>query len=162
MSTFHRILVPVDGSPPSDEAVACAGRLAREWVADLIFAHVIDADRLVCAEVPGLDISAVLQDAAANGRHLLERAAASAGALGLTARTRLREGRTVETLLALAQEDGADLIAMGSHGRSGFKRLMMGSTTEMLLRGCHISVLVVHAPEAALEAAPAGASRAAL
>jgi len=152
MSTFRRILVPVDGSQPSEEAVAFTLRLASEWAAEVIFAHVIDADRLVCAEVPGIDVGAVLNDAAGDGRRLLERAAASAATLGLTARTRLREGRTVETLLALANDDGADLIAIGSHGRSGFKRLMMGSTTEMLLRSCHLPVLVVHAAEAAPEA----------
>jgi len=166
MGIFRRIFVPVDGSAPSEEAVAYAGRLALEWGAEVIFAHVIDPDRLVCAEVPGIDIGAVLDDAAGDGRRLLERVAASAAALGLTPRTRLRDGRTVETLLALAAEDGADLIAIGSHGRSGFKRLMMGSTTEMLLRSCHIPVLVVHAPEPASEPAPetatAGELRAAL
>jgi nucleotide-binding universal stress UspA family protein len=116
----------------------------------------------VCAEVPGIDVGAVLNDAAGDGRSLLERAAASAAGSGLTARTRLREGRTVDTLLGVAQEDGADLIVIGSHGRSGFKRLMMGSTTEMLLRSVCIPVLVVHAPEPALETAPAGGLRAAL
>jgi nucleotide-binding universal stress UspA family protein len=149
MSTFRRIFVPVDGSAPSSEAVAFATRLAAEWAAELIFAHVVDADRLVCAEVPGLDVSSILHDAAGDGRQLLGRASAAAAALGVTARTHLREGRTVETLLELAKTDAADLIAMGSHGRSGFKRLMMGSTTEALLRACRIPVLVVHAPEGA-------------
>ncbi len=162
MSTFRRILVPVDGSQPSDEAVAFGLRLAGEWAAEVIFAHVIDADRLVCAEVPGIDVSAVLNEAGGDSRLLLERAAASATALGLTAQTRLREGRTVETLLALATDDGADLIVIGSHGRSGFKRLMMGSTTEMLLRSCRLPVLVVHAAEATPEGAPEVALPAAL
>jgi len=162
MSTFRRIFVPVDGSSPSDEAVAYAVRLAHEWRAELMFAHVIDADRLVCAEVPGIDVGGVLYGAADDGRRLLERAAASAATLGVTARTHLCEGRTVTTLLGLAADDVADLIVIGSHGRSGFKRLMMGSTTEVLLRSCRIPVLVVHEPEAAQEAAPAGELRVAL
>jgi len=146
MATFGRLFVPVDGSAPSTEAVTLAARLAHEWSAELVFAHVLDADRLVCAEVPGLDVGSILHDAANDGRRLLASATASAAALGITARTHLREGRTVETLLGLARDDAADLIAIGSHGRSGFSRLVMGSTTEALLRVCPIPVLVVHAP----------------
>jgi nucleotide-binding universal stress UspA family protein len=108
---------------------------------------VVDADRLVCAEVPGLDVGGILHSAADDGRRLLERASAAALAAGVRAHTHLREGRTVETLLDLAKSDQSELIVIGSHGRSGFRRLMMGSTTEALLRVCRIPVLVVHAPD---------------
>jgi nucleotide-binding universal stress UspA family protein len=162
MSIFRRIFVPVDGSPPSNEAVAFAIRLAGEWSSELTFAYVVDADRLVCAEVPGLDVGGILHTAADDGRRLLQQASASAAVAGISARTHLREGRTVDTLLDLAKSGHADLIVIGSHGRSGFRRLMMGSTTEALLRVCKIPVLVVHAPNVAVETVALGELRAAL
>lgn len=58
---------------------------------------------------------------------------------------RVIEGRPTETILRTAAEIGADLIAMGTHGRSGWNRLMLGSVTERVLRETDIPVLTVRA-----------------
>jgi nucleotide-binding universal stress UspA family protein len=67
---------------------------------------------------------------------------------GVTVGHRLEEGDTVEDILTAAQECGADLIVMGTHGRTGLRRVLMGSVAENVVRRAPCAVLTVrdHGP----------------
>jgi nucleotide-binding universal stress UspA family protein len=77
---------------------------------------------------------------------------------GVEAERRLEEGDPVEAILRVAEEIGADLIVMGTHGRTGLSRLFMGSVAEQVLRRAPCPVLTLKSPFAATVAAPAEAA----
>ena len=70
-------------------------------------------------------------------------AAGRATVLGLSARTALSDGSPIEAIRKLAHDECADLIVMGSHGRRGLERFVVGSTTEGVIRERDVPVLVV-------------------
>jgi nucleotide-binding universal stress UspA family protein len=145
MSVFERIVVPVDGSEPSENAVALAIRLAGELHAGLTFCHVVDREAIVApyVAVPYGDAGPSLAYAHEEGERLLKAAAAKAGEAGIEARTRLVEGSAVEAIVRLCAAERFDLIVMGSHGRRGLARVFVGSVAEGVLRTAALPVLVV-------------------
>jgi nucleotide-binding universal stress UspA family protein len=70
---------------------------------------------------------------------------AALGAEGVQVSGQLLEGRPDQAILAAAQANGADLIVVGSHGRTGLERMLMGSTSERILNQADCPVLVVKA-----------------
>ena len=91
-----------------------------------------------------------------NGRVLLEQAVAEVAKQGYQADSALREsfsGRAADEIVAEARECKADLIVLGTHGRRGVSRLVMGSDAEQVVRDAPVPVLLVRAQE------PAGKSR---
>ena len=77
------------------------------------------------------------------GKRILSEALHAAATAHAKARAELCEGEPVAAILRLADEHGVDLIVMGSHGRGGIGRLLVGSTTEGVLRRCNVPVLVL-------------------
>jgi nucleotide-binding universal stress UspA family protein len=150
MSTFERILVPVDGSGPSEDAVALAVRLASDLRAALTFCHVVDREAIVAqyVAVPYGDAGPSLEYAHDEAERLLKDAAEKAGRAGIETQTKLLEGPSVEKIVALCEEEHFDLIVMGSHGRRGLARMFMGSVAEGVLRIAAVPVLVVRRPGA--------------
>ena len=73
----------------------------------------------------------------------------------------LLDGDPATEIVRYAHDAGSDLIVMGTHGRTGLERLLMGSVAERVLRNAHCSVLVVKMPRAASSAIPQGAKPAA-
>src|SRR5271166_2512079 len=100
MSIFARILVPVDGSPPSDQAVTLALQVARACGSTLTFCHVVDRSRIAVetANIPFADPSPLIADANAEGEKILAAAVARAGGAGLAAHTVLCDGEPISTL----------------------------------------------------------------
>jgi nucleotide-binding universal stress UspA family protein len=145
MSIFARILIPVDGSPQSERAIDLALDVARTCGGDLTFCHVVDRSRIAIetSNIPFADPTPLLDDACAEGERLLANAAGRATALGLSVRTALSDGAPVDAILKLAHDEGCDLIVMGSHGRRGLERFVVGSTTEGVMRESDVPVLVV-------------------
>jgi nucleotide-binding universal stress UspA family protein len=144
---FRNILVPVDGSEPSKSAVTFALRMAREERAAVTFAHAVEVTRIIAmtstsAIGPQYALDAALQA----GREILADAQAQADDAKVKARTELLEGDCVNCLLDLAERVKADLIVVGSHGRAGISRALLGSVAEGILRRATIPVLVTHAP----------------
>jgi nucleotide-binding universal stress UspA family protein len=90
-----------------------------------------------------LQVEAFLEEGVRTGRELLEAAAKAAAERGIAAETRLEDGAPVEAILHLARELAPDLIVMGTHGRRGLTRLVLGSTTESVLHRSAVPVLVV-------------------
>jgi nucleotide-binding universal stress UspA family protein len=146
---FSRILVGVDGSEPSDDAVILAARLAREHGGRLFLCHSVNWRPLI-AEIESttfrrVEPTPLIQSLTEQGEALLDRAATTAKRFGVDAQRCPVEGDPAETVLAVAGEENCDLIVMGTHGRRGLDRLVVGSTTEAALRASTIPVLTVRA-----------------
>ena len=145
MSMFKRILVPVDGSAPSDAAVALALRLARDQDAKLCFVHVCEVAKiaaLVSAPTAGIDPSYAIEAERESGEVALQTALGRAKGSGIDAESWLEEGICVSTILDVARKHEADLIVIGSHGRGGIARALLGSVAEGVLRHSDSPVLV--------------------
>jgi nucleotide-binding universal stress UspA family protein len=145
MSIFARILVPVDGSDQSARAIDLAIDVAKATGGELAFCHVVDRSRIAVetANIPFADPTPLIQEADSEGEKLLAAAAALATAAGLSATKCLCDGAPVDAILKAAHDEKIDLIVMGSHGRRGLERFVVGSTTEGLMRESDIPVLVV-------------------
>jgi len=117
------------------------------------------------ADAAGVD--KVLDDLRANGRKVLAKAEALARDRGVEAKALLVETKgasIADTILAQAKKLRADVIVLGTHGRRGLRRAVMGSDAEAVLRDARVPVLLVRAPErSASKAVPraSGAKRAA-
>lgn len=155
---YQRILLAVDGSPTSDLALREAARIAASGAIVRVL-NVVENPLLSFPAVYGVayDLEIVANAAREGGREVLAAAEAELA-------RRVQPGVTVEThLLDLTQQGGAipgaieheadtwpaDLIVIGSHGRSGVKRLLLGSVAEHLLRLSTRPVLLVRGPQAA-------------
>ena len=142
---FKQILVPIDGSPTAALAVAKAQGLAKAFDAIVTVIYVIDPYPFTGV---GTEF-AYGQDqyfaaAKAEAGTALEAARASLIAGGVAVNTLSVDGHSVhKSILETAQSIGADLIVMGSHGRRGIEKLVLGSVTQRVLGDTHLPVLVV-------------------
>jgi nucleotide-binding universal stress UspA family protein len=144
---FHNMLVPVDGSGPSDAAIGLAVKVAGDEGAKITFAHVVEVAKLASMAAPSsIDPSFAVDAARRAGQEILDQAKARAQKAKLTIMTVLLEGDAVSALVDLAADRKFDLIVVGSHGRSGIRRALLGSVAEGILRRSPVPVLVTHAP----------------
>jgi nucleotide-binding universal stress UspA family protein len=144
---YRKILVPVDGSPTSDLGLQEAIRLAGLTGARLRLLHVIDVLSLAIAGEGYAGTSADLLAAVREGgEDIVRRARGTVEAAGLPVDTALHEntaGRVSELVSEEAARWGADLIVLGTHGRRGVGRLMLGSDAEQIIRLAPVPVLLV-------------------
>ena len=144
---YQSILVPVDGSPTSrrglDEAIA-VGRLTG---ARLRLMHVVDQTSFaMSADAFGAYTGDLLTLLRQGGEQILVDAKAKVEAAGLAADTVLREslaGRVYDLVTAEALAWPAELIVLGTHGRRGAGRMLLGSDAEQILRLSPVPVLLV-------------------
>lgn len=148
---YQRILVPVDGSAASLLGLQEAIRLAKDQKAALRLLHVVH-DFLVAGGHGAAAYSTMLrQDLRDKGEKLLDQAAAVVRAQGMQAETRMVEtpgGSVGEMIVEHAQEWPADLIVLGTHGRRGIRRLVLGSDAEIVVRTTPVPVLLVREQKA--------------
>ena len=150
MSAYRKILVAVDGSKASAKGLREAIRLAKAERARLFVMHVVDeypafaALDGMMAGAPGADLVPALRE---GGKRVLARAAASAKKAGVPAKSVLREavGPAAYPIVREAKKVGADLIVLGTHGRRGLRRLVLGSDAEQVVRTAPVPVLLVRA-----------------
>lgn len=147
-NVFSRILVGIDGSDASNEAATLAARLACEQRSHLIFCHSVNwapvlADMVSSGTMFGA--APIVDDLKQAGEELLDRARDTAMRVGVEAETRMVENEPAQRILELATDEKCSLIVMGTHGRQGLQRLVLGSITEAVLRESTIPVLTVHA-----------------
>jgi nucleotide-binding universal stress UspA family protein len=148
MSAYRKILVAVDGSAASNKGLREAIRLARAERARLFILHVVDEfqafaslDGMVVA--PGVDLVPALRE---GGKRVLARAKSLAEKNKLPVKTVLREmigGPAATPIVREARKLGADLIVLGTHGRRGVRRLVLGSDAEQVVRTASVPVLLV-------------------
>ena len=135
-----RLLLPVDGSRFSRRAATQALALAAESGSTLLAVSVLDAPPGFMKEVPE-----VARDLMNNLEDLVAGVAQKAADQGIACETRVGVGPAYRLIVELAGEWDAGLIVMGSHGRTGHKRLLMGSVTERVVGQAPCPVLVVKA-----------------
>jgi nucleotide-binding universal stress UspA family protein len=143
---FRKILVPFDGSAPSRAGLERAIALARDQRARLRLLHVVDEHGVIQGMEPTVNVGDLLEGLVAEGRKLLAAAAATVKKHGVKADTVLYEvivGRVADRIVREAARWHADVIVMGTHGRRGFGRLVMGSDAENVLRQTPVPVLLV-------------------
>lgn len=146
---FKRILVPVDGSSPSNEALALARQLVPAAGGAVRVVHVIDHAAYLAGYDPVGGASGALYEAVrSSGTEVLQASLAAARQQGVEADAVLvdRPGtRLGEAVAEAAREWKADLIVVGTHGRSGPSRLLLGSGAEQIIRLAPVPVLVTRA-----------------
>ena len=145
---YKRIMVPVDGSATSTAGLNEALRLARNQSAKLRLIHIVDEMMVFGTSEAGLNIEPVLESMKRTGKRVLDRAVKLAATRGVRAETELWEnatGRVAEALVARAKRWRADLIVMGTHGRRGVNRMLLGSDAELVVRNSPAPVLLVRA-----------------
>jgi nucleotide-binding universal stress UspA family protein len=141
---FRRILVAVDGSETSNKALVLALQMAAQKGGKVRLVHALDE----LAQVRGHPHSAQLRSVVREeGERILLRALAIADAAEMPADTRLLEApddrRLGELVADEAREWGADLVVVGTHGRRGVQRALLGSGAEQIIRLAPVPVLVV-------------------
>lgn len=142
---YYRILVPVDRSETAQRGLAEAIKLAADQGAQLRVLHVASAER---ANAMIVYTPELLQKARADSAAMLNAAVNRARDAGIFAESRIveHEGALIGTaIIADASLWGADLIVMGTHGRRGLNRALMGSTAEYVLRHARTPVLLLRA-----------------
>ncbi|RBL81726.1 universal stress protein [Streptomyces cavourensis] len=148
---YQRILVPVDGSPTSELGLQEAMRLARLMHADLRLIHVIDELSFALGiDSYGYYAGELLDLLRKNGEAILQKATETVRAQGIAVDSVLYENleKTVQQrVIAEATTWNADLIVIGTHGRRGVRRLVLGSSAEGILRSSPVPVLLVRSPE---------------
>jgi nucleotide-binding universal stress UspA family protein len=150
---YSRILVPVDGSPTSNAGLDEAIKLAKQFGSQLRLLHVVDQMPLaVSAEgfgVMSVDVLGLLKEA---GARVLADAKAHVVAAGVPVDTLLVDSpnsRLSDHVTAVAKEWPAELIVIGTHGRRGIGRVLMGSDAEQVVRHAPVPVLLYRAADAA-------------
>lgn len=142
---FKHILVPADGSDNAHRAIAKAIGLAQAFKSQVSVIYVIDPYAFTGV---GTDFAygqaEYLAAATAEGNEALRVAREAFAAAGIEVGTAVVEGHAIyKGILESAARLGADLIVMGSHGRRGLQKLMLGSVTSQVLSHAHLPVLVV-------------------
>jgi nucleotide-binding universal stress UspA family protein len=144
---FQRIVVPTDFSSTAEAAWSLARRLAGAVGAEIVLAHVL-VETAAFSEGP-FTMASVREVYASTRKwaeEAIERWAAEARSAGLTVRTVLRTGVPHEEIAALAREEKADLIVIGTHGRGGLDRVLLGSVADRVVRVGACPVLCVREP----------------
>ena len=142
---FNHILVPIDGSETSMLAVSKASGLALAFGSRITLIHVIDNYPFIGVGADyALGQNEYLAAATASANAALARGVAALAAEGLHSDQRVIDGHVVhEGIVDTAIAIAADLIVMGSHGRSGIEKLLLGSVTQRVLQDARVPVLVV-------------------
>jgi nucleotide-binding universal stress UspA family protein len=150
-----RILVPTDFSEESAAALGWAGTLQQAFDAEVILLHVIDPAAVAPIVPPigpvpgaGVDPTVVAEVVEQVRRQADEQIARVAAEFG-RARTLVADGSPGATIVEVAASQWADLIVMGTHGRSGLARVIFGSVAEHVVRHSTVPVLTVRRKAAA-------------
>jgi nucleotide-binding universal stress UspA family protein len=135
------VVCPVDFSEPSQAALCYAAAIADHFGARLAIVGVDDALLTEVAAATGR-VPSLTEESEAELRRFCGETLARMGPGARTVEYRVASGKPAVEILRIAREVGAELIVMGSHGRSGVRKMFFGSTTERVLRETSIPVLV--------------------
>ncbi len=156
---FERIVVPLDGSRLSAQAIPYAGEIGKRFDAEVILVRVLSPSGLaIVPQTTGME-SAVATDIiaqearvkdvdnAANAKRYLMNWAQSLKTQGMKASYQVTIGTPAKSIMELVVAQQASLIVMMSHGRGWFKRAIMGSVADEILRGSSVPVLIIRPKE---------------
>lgn len=156
---FRRIVVALDGSDTASRSFDVALTLAAESGAELMPLYVIDVP-VIAYDAPGFDASIVRDACIEEAKLVTADAQSRMSARGVTGTPRTVEAAltgddVAKRIVETAQEWQADAIVMGTHGRRGFERLVLGSVAERVLRSAACPVLMIPARAGGPAAGPA-------
>lgn len=146
MTTYKHLLVPVDESPMSYAAAEQALSLAKDLNCPVTIMSVIAVDPFVGVDFYKVApaITDYFMQAEQNAQNRLAEIQQSFSREGVSVDTKIIRGVAAsEGIVQIANEIGADLIIMGSHGRTGVKKMMLGSVAQNVLTQSPIPVLIV-------------------
>jgi nucleotide-binding universal stress UspA family protein len=147
MYSHKRVLVALDGSTASEAVLRFLMEIAGPLNMTVMLLHVLEP-----IPPPVADGTVVVDDVEARRLEAEEYLAPISAALrsqGVDTSWATRRGRPADEILAAAQESSADLIAMATHGRTGFGRLLFGSVAEAVLRRAPVPVFMIREPHTA-------------
>jgi len=148
---FQRILIPLDGSPRAELILSQVDHLWKRESSELFLVH------SVCSTTPvngGYDTAPSLERRRDEAESYLQGIARRYTDLSAKVHTRVLEGSPAGAILDAAQREGATMIAMTTHGRTGILRWLMGSVADKVLRASEVPVLLLRADRTA-DAPPA-------
>jgi nucleotide-binding universal stress UspA family protein len=152
VATFTKILAATDFSDDSNHALDYAEELARRFSAEILVMHVDQplAPVMVSELSPGLDVGAmnrIAEEQRLLALRELDRTTARLRDAGLKSRSLLKVGAPFLEIIGAAHSEGADLIVLGTHGRTGLAHVLMGSVAERVVRKAHCPVLTIRHPD---------------
>lgn len=131
MYALHRILAPIDFSKESDAALAYAALLGRKFGADIVIMHVWSRPVELVDPATGAMLKAVLQRLETTNSGV---------------RARLEVGVPHRVIVRVAEEEACDVIVLGTQGRTGLARALLGSVAEKVVQRATVPVLTVRGP----------------
>jgi nucleotide-binding universal stress UspA family protein len=146
----RRLVVPLDGSPLAEAVLPAAEELAGALAAPIVLLRVVELAPLAFGAEPFgspyLDYQGIFDVLREDAERYLTKLAADLRGKGLTVETRASIGIPVETITAQAREQAGSLIVMSTHGRSGWRALMLGSVARRVVLLASGPVLVMRPP----------------
>jgi nucleotide-binding universal stress UspA family protein len=139
---FKHILVPLDGSTRAESALPVAARIARAYGASITLLRVVEPP----AEY-GAYLRTLVEDEKAEATSYLESVAKSEALMGVDTEIKVPGGTVAPAIIAAAQTAHANLVIMCSHGYTGFKRWVLGSTAEKIARHAPVPLLILREGE---------------
>ncbi|SFR94047.1 Nucleotide-binding universal stress protein, UspA family [Halomicrobium zhouii] len=135
---YERVLHPTDGSDAADVAAADALELAERYDAPLHVLYVVD---VTVGRATDAYAGQVVQELETIGREHVDSVTGRARRAGLDVTSEIVEGTPASTIVETTRP--GDVVVMGTHGRSGLDRYLVGSTTEKVIRSVDVPVLTV-------------------
>jgi nucleotide-binding universal stress UspA family protein len=149
MAAYRRIMVAIDGSRAAEKGLREAIRVAQASAGRLVILHVVNELQLYYAMQGGALLGAdVHERLRGESRRILEKARTLAARRGLEPKIVTGEiagGSVAQAIVQEAKKQRADLIVLGTHGRRGMTRLVIGSDAEVVVRSAPVPVLLVRA-----------------
>jgi universal stress protein A len=153
---LRKILVPVDFSECSRKALHYASAVAKQCQAEILLLHVLEMPPVPVQAFETAFMEGTPEESATSE---LSKWQADAGSTA-TVKTMVRSGSASPEIVRTADENKTDLIVIGSHGRTGLARLLLGSTAELVVRHAPCPVLVVRESARDFVAVPEETARA--
>jgi nucleotide-binding universal stress UspA family protein len=148
MKPFEKILTAIDFSASSDFAFEYALTLAKQFQAELTVMHVINEPvDLRGFYVPHISFEQLEKEIEEGAEKMMEKFCATKMGDFTRYTTLVVAGIPYEEVLRKAQETGASLIVLGTHGRTGIDHLIFGSTAERVVRSASCPVLTIRLPD---------------
>ncbi|WP_373189143.1 universal stress protein [Halolamina sp.] len=137
---YTNILVPTDGSPAATDAIEHAINLAETYGARLHALYVVDSTSFASIDAGSQVVVEALEK---EGKQAVKEVAERADAAGVAVETHVVSGTAYRSILDYIDAENIDLVVMGTHGRRGVERFLLGSVTERVVRSADVPVLTV-------------------
>ena len=141
---YDEILVPTDGSAAAERAIEHAIDLAARYDARLHAFYVVDTSAYAALEGAGSSVVEALEE---QGNEAVDDIVEAGEAAGVAVERVVRQGSPHRSILEYVDEADVDLVVMGTHGRQGLDRYLLGSVTERVVRSSPVPVLTVRLEE---------------